>query len=299
MEFRIDGVVREKESKQPVRGLLVHPVDKDRLYTELLGYVITNSDGSFSIGYACEDFEELFENQPDIHLEIYGSTIARYPERINGNPIYTTERRVRFSDGGREYFEIEIPSDQLGADVPDIQHISTLGADNWKRLIHEYVEQHPVKFHYEQCKGFASPRLVVTAKFPFFGTSDVFSVRNFRKLIVNVTNNGNGISFSTYVEVFEGPLGFGHRLIDYRLCSYQILTVNPGQTVTISMRYNRLMRSGSLVVVCFDPFLDPLGFHIVEQKHHDHLTSWHYFSAALAGPHTTFYNHNSPLLVNP
>jgi hypothetical protein len=37
MEFKITGIVREKESNRPIQGLLVRAFDKDMFFTDLLG----------------------------------------------------------------------------------------------------------------------------------------------------------------------------------------------------------------------------------------------------------------------
>lgn len=290
MEFMITGIVREKESKRPVPGLLVRAFDKDLLYSDLLGNAVTDQHGTFSIGYEGKDFQELFDKRPDIYLDIYGSATAREPGRAGDSPIYTTERHVRFNAGRREYFEIEIPRKQLGTDAPGIGVISVPEPGRWKVLIDEYTEEHPVDFHYDVDKGFAVPRLACTSRFAHVGG---FRVGDSVTETVAVINNGNGISFSSYVEIYEGPFGFGHRLRDYRLCDYRILTINPRQTVDVQLQCNRLLTKGSIVVVCFDPFLDPLGFHLVEQVQHDHITSEHYIGWDGA---TTYYPHNSPYI---
>lgn len=272
MEFVIAGVVREKESKLPVPGLLVRAFDKDLLYTDVLGNAITASDGAFSIGYEGRDFRELFEKRPDIYLNIYGSAVARDPSRAD-KPIYTTKSHVRFNAGRREYFRIEIPREQLGDDAPGTRIVHTPEPGEWKGLIDKFIQEHPVDYQYDPDKGFMAPRLECTSNFGpeirYLGIEDSGTVT------VTVTNKGNGISFSAYVEVYEGPWGYTHPLRDYRLCDYEALTINPGQTVDVELRWNRLREAGRIVGVCFDPFLDPRGFHLVEQ-YNDHITSIHY-----------------------
>lgn len=292
MEFSITGIVREKESKQPIPGLLVRAFDKDLFYADLLGNAITASDGSFSIGYEGKDFQELFDRRPDIYLDIYGSATAREPGRAGDSPIYTTKKHVRFNAGRREHFKIEIPHGRLGVDAPGIGVISTPKPGRWKELIDAYIKEHPVDFRYDAEKGFMVPS-VSFASTDWPGPVPVGSSGTRR---IALTNKGNAISFSCYVEIYEGPFGFGHRLRDYRLCDYQILTINPGQTVNVELRYNRLMTKGALVAVCFDPFLDPLGFHLVEQIQHGHLTSQHYYTTYENGTSTWYAPHNSPYI---
>lgn len=273
MEFKITGIVREKESERPVPGLLVRAFDKDMFFTDLLGNAITASDGTFSLGYEGKDFQELFEKRPDIYLDIYGSATAKDPGRVGDKPIHTTKRHVRFNAGRREFFLIEIPHDKLGEDAPGTGIVSTPEPGKWKGLIDDYIKTHPVDFHYNPDKGFMAPRLECTSNFgPEIRDLDLGDSAT---VTVRVTNKGNGISFATYVEVYEGPGGYTHPLRDYRLCDYKIITINPGQTVDVKLNWNRLLIQGRTVGVCFDAFLDPRDFHLVEQCN-DHITSIHY-----------------------
>jgi len=249
MEFKITGVVREKESKRPVPGLLVRAFDKDLFYDDLLGNAITGSDGTFSIGYEGKDFQELFEKRPDIYFVIYGSATARDPGRAGDKPIYTTG--VRFKAGLREHFLIEIPHEQLYGIVPSPE------PGEWKKLIDEYIRTHPVDFQYDPDKGFAVPRLECTD----WDTTELRAVRphigESAWLTVMVANRGNGASYSAYVQLWEGPFGYDVPWRDRRLCDFRILTINPGQTVPVRLCYTRQRESCMFDVVCFDPFLDP------------------------------------------
>ena len=273
MEFKITGIVREKESKSPIPSLLVRAFDKDLFYTDLLGNAITASDGTFSLGYEGKDFKELFEKRPDIYLNIYGSATVRDPGRAGDNPIYTTQQHTRFNADKREFFVVEIPREMLGEDASNTGIVSTPELGKWKELIDDYIKTHPVDFHYNPDKGFMAPRLECTSN---FGPE----IRNLElgergMVTVKVTNKGNGISFTTYVKVYEGPTGYTHPLKDYRLCDYKSVTINPGQTVDVKLNWTRLLHKGRIVGVCFDPFLDPRGFQLVEQ-YNDHITSVHY-----------------------
>lgn len=273
MEFIIKGIVREKESGIGVPNLLVRAFDKDLIFTDLLGNSITDSNGAFSIGYEGKDFKELFEKRPDIYFDIFGSATIEDPGRPGDKPIYTTKRYIRFNAGRREYFVIEIPRDQLGDDAPGTDIIPTPAPGEWKTLIDKYIEEHPIDFQYDAEKGFMAPRLDCTSNFG----PDIrnLSVGESTEVTVIVTNKGNGISYNSYVEIYEGPWGYVHPLRDYRLCDYQIVTINPGQTVNIKLEWQRLLSKGRIVGVCFDPFLDPRGFQLVEQ-YNDHITSLHY-----------------------
>ena len=273
MEFEITGIVREKETQWAIPGLLVRAFDKDLFFTDVLGNAVTDRNGHFALGYEGKDFEEIFERKPDIYLEIYGSATARDPGRTGDSPVYSTRNTVRFNAGRREFFMIEIPRDQLGEDSPtDGAHTSPEPGE-WKPLIDEYIREHPLDYQYDPDKGFMRPQLVCTSNFGpeirDLGVGDPGTVT------VQVTNQGNGISFNAQVEAYEGPGGYSHSLRDYRLCDYQVLTICPWQTMDVKLRWNRLLEKGRCVGVCFDPFLDPRGFTVVEQ-YNSHITSIHY-----------------------
>lgn len=276
MEFKITGIVREKQSQRPVPDLLVRAFAKDVLFTDLLGSAITASDGTFALGYEGKDFQELFDKRPDIYLDIFGSATAKDPGRVGDKPIYTTKSCVGFNAGRQEYFLIEIPHDELGEDAPGTGIVSTPEPGKWKESIYNYAKTHPVNFRYNPDKGFMAPRLECTSK---FGPDAMFlveylSLGDSATVTVRVTNKGNGISFACYVEVYDGPGGLS--LEDYRLCDYKIITINPGQTVDVKLNWNNRLPRGRIVGVCFDPFLDPRGFHLVEQGN-DHITYLLYY----------------------
>lgn len=275
MEFKIIGIVREKESKRPVPGLLVRAFDKDLFYTDLLGNAITAQDGTFALGYEGKDFKELFERSPDIYLNIYGSATAKDPGRARDAPIYTTKKHVRWNAGRQEYFVVEIPHDQLGKDALGTRFVPTPEFGEWKELIDVYTKECPPDFQYDPDKGFMAPRLECTSNFgPEIRN---LNVGESTTVTVTITNKGNGISFCSYVEVYEGPRGYTHPLREYRLCDYKIVTINPGQTLDVKLNWSRLLTSGRCVGICFDPFLDPRSFQLVEQ-YHDHITSIHYIN---------------------
>jgi len=256
MKFKITGVVREKESKTRIPGLLVRSFDKDLFYDDLLGNAITGSDGTFAIGYEGKDFQELFEKRPDIYLVIYGSATTRDPGVAGDMPIYTTKRSIRFNAGRQEHFVIEIPREQLGSDAPGAAIVPTPEPDEWKGLIDEYIRAHPIDYQPDPEKGFAAPKLHISLwdrdpkDSPDIGESQWQTFR--------VTNRGNSTSFSTYVQVYEGGENvFGVPWREFRLCDYRILTIGPGQTIDVKLRFTRQLGFLRCLGLCFDPFLDP------------------------------------------
>lgn len=274
MEFKITGLVIEKESKRPVPGLIVRAFDKDLFYTDLLGNAVTAQNGTFELGYEGKDFQELFEKHPDIYLNIYASAAVKDPSRTKDTPIYSTKKHVRWNAGRREHFIVEIPHNQLGEDAPDNGFVHTPAYGKWKELIDDYFKEHPLDFQYNQDLGFMAPLLECKAT-KNFGEMSGLKIGDSTTVSVTVINKGNGISFCTCIETYEGPFGWSHPLQKYRLCDYKIITINPGETLEVKLKWDRSLGDGSIVCICYDPFLDPRGFQIVNSRH-DHIDLRHF-----------------------
>lgn len=111
MKYEINGVVVEKESGAPVRGLFVRAYDKDLIYDDLLGTATTDDEGRFTMAYSERDFRELFEKKPDIYLEVYAP-----PMRF----LVNTKDAIRWGASTDEHFVIEIDRETLGDNAPGL-----------------------------------------------------------------------------------------------------------------------------------------------------------------------------------
>jgi FtsP/CotA-like multicopper oxidase with cupredoxin domain len=120
--FKIQGLIREKESGTGVGNLLVKAYDQDLLFDDLLGTALTGADGKFEIEGFAGDFSELLEQCPDIYLKIYTRDTRR--------EIYSTEEGVRYDAEGIENFEVSIPAANLGELAPS--HAGLLTKDGEK-----------------------------------------------------------------------------------------------------------------------------------------------------------------------
>jgi hypothetical protein len=109
MRFRISGRVYEQESGLGVEGLIIRAYDKDLLYDDLLGTIVTGDDGHFQLSYTESDFRELFDRQPDVYLSIYAP-----PYQF----LMDTKDAVRWNAGSDEKFEVSIPRRVLGDHAP-------------------------------------------------------------------------------------------------------------------------------------------------------------------------------------
>lgn len=113
MKMRVMGIVREKESGEPVAGLIVHAYDKDLVSSDLLGKTQTGTDGKFLIEYDSVDFQELLDRNPDIYIEIFRSSDVKEQKTKRVKPIYTTRKSIRHNASSSEKYYIEISKKQL------------------------------------------------------------------------------------------------------------------------------------------------------------------------------------------
>lgn len=119
--FLIYGTVVARSSGRPLANLIIEALDKDLLFDDRLGSVITDRDGGFEIRYERADFQELFfDHKPDIYLRV---------RRGDGRIIYTTADRVRYEAGRTEAFHIRIPEHALDLGGNSMQNVIKLVLD--------------------------------------------------------------------------------------------------------------------------------------------------------------------------
>ena len=113
ISFKINGVVKDKDSNAPLEGLFIKAYDKDLLFDDLLGSAISNAAGEFEIIFEPQDFRDFFEARPDIYFKVFRSS--------GGKLVYDSSEAVRWNAGRNTRFEILIPAGQLGeADEKDM-----------------------------------------------------------------------------------------------------------------------------------------------------------------------------------
>lgn len=119
LDFRVNGIVYERETKRGLPSLIVRAYDKDPFYDDLLGDTTTDSSGRFEIRYTESDFRELFDRQPDIYFRIYDPSGDRL--------IHSTADSVRWNAGANEYFEVPIPKQKLPPSEEDVFLVDSQG----------------------------------------------------------------------------------------------------------------------------------------------------------------------------
>lgn len=106
--FQIVGKVVVSETVKGIPNLIIEALDKDLLFDDRLGSVITGINGNFQIQYARKDFQELFcDAKPDIYLRV---------RKSDGTQLLTTEEKVRYEAATTESFYIKIPKSLLEED---------------------------------------------------------------------------------------------------------------------------------------------------------------------------------------
>ena len=106
MKYEISGRVEEAESGRGVPGVIVRAFDKDLLFDDLLGEIMSSADGIFRVEYDETKFKDLFEKAPDIYLTV---------KTVSGKVLYTTGQATRFNATPRETFRIQITGETLRA----------------------------------------------------------------------------------------------------------------------------------------------------------------------------------------
>lgn len=203
--FKIHGTVMVRETGNGIPNVMVEALDKDLLFDDRLGSVVTDKDGNFEILYDKEDFQELFfDLKPDVYLRI---------RRPDGRIIYTTRDKVRYEAGRTEEFIVKI-SKNLIKEVEEMKENRMVEKERaeFKNLIIKNpnyfgtfpgVKIEPVKpmkanTKYEElrCIGFYPERDLLEAifdvKLPYGYKGDLCSAGSFEYVRFFVDWNGDG-----------------------------------------------------------------------------------------------------------
>jgi len=104
VKYEISGRVEEAESGRGVPGVIVRAFDKDLLFDDFLGEVMSDAHGIFRVEYNETRFKDLFEKAPDIYLAV---------KTVSGIMLHTTKQATRFNASPRETFRLQIPGETL------------------------------------------------------------------------------------------------------------------------------------------------------------------------------------------
>lgn len=104
MSYEISGSVIEPESGRGVPGVVVTAFDKDLLFDDLLGEVLTDDRGAFHVVYEASQFRDVAERAPDIYLTL---------KTLDGKLLLSTKDTTRVDASEQETFRLELPSATL------------------------------------------------------------------------------------------------------------------------------------------------------------------------------------------
>ena len=95
-EWVARGVVRYEDNTAGA-GLTVSLFDKDLIFDDALGTILTDDAGRFQIIYRADKFRDLFEKQPDLYLKVLDK---------KGTELYTSKDAIRSEAGQATDFRI-------------------------------------------------------------------------------------------------------------------------------------------------------------------------------------------------
>lgn len=121
IHFQIHIQVVIEETGIPLPGLFVKAYDKDFLFDDLLGSVITDKQGKGDIICDRGDFNEFFDKRPDVYFRIY----APDHERV----LFETSDAVKWNADRNSFFVVRVPLIELyGAHAePSVQLFNNSG----------------------------------------------------------------------------------------------------------------------------------------------------------------------------
>jgi hypothetical protein len=99
-EVRVKGQVIHPKTGEPVAGVVVEAIDKDVRQHDLLGVVITDTEGRFEIAFDAKAYKESGEKEPEIMLSV-GLDRKR--------KLYVADQPVTFVENKPEAVTITLP----------------------------------------------------------------------------------------------------------------------------------------------------------------------------------------------
>lgn len=94
----VKGKILSADGKS-VEGVEVSLYDKDLLFDERLGTILTDAQGCFTIVYKTQDFSDLCEADPDLYVKVL--------DRKN-KVLYSSRKTVRYKAGCKEIINIKL-----------------------------------------------------------------------------------------------------------------------------------------------------------------------------------------------
>lgn len=200
--FSIRGRITDKKSGRGVFGLFVKAFDKEHLYDDLLGEVITDRNGNYEIVYDRKNFRELFfENRPKLYLRVTSA---------QGKEVLVTKERVRYLADRTKAFDISIAVADLIPRIPEFS-IHVIRPEDFLTLHFTFnnliINDEYLQRRYRQYPAY------ITVEFPpqniaeeaFFEVADKFPVAADPNKDVDDNSTGNQTPFFPCQTRLAGP----------------------------------------------------------------------------------------------
>ncbi|HEX3758444.1 MAG TPA: hypothetical protein VHW23_07040 [Kofleriaceae bacterium] len=104
MDYEIFGTVVEPSSGRGVPGVVIAAFDKDPVFDDFLGEVMSTPTGAFRLVYSERKFKSVFDRKPDLYVKV---------KTVDGHELLDTKGATRFNASAREEFRIELTADVL------------------------------------------------------------------------------------------------------------------------------------------------------------------------------------------
>jgi plastocyanin len=108
-EFRVSGIVCDKETKEGICGLQVEAWDKDKIFDDHLGKAITDEEGRFTIEFEASRFSKgYWERKPDIYFKIF----------CDIDLVFDSKHSVLWNAGHKTDVKLLVPFERWRGRVP-------------------------------------------------------------------------------------------------------------------------------------------------------------------------------------
>ena len=104
MNYELFGTVVEPTSGRGVPGVVIAAFDKDPVFDDLLGEVLSTPTGEFHLVYSEQKFKSFFDRKPDLYVKV---------KTIDGHELLSTKGSTRFNASEKEEFHLELAADVL------------------------------------------------------------------------------------------------------------------------------------------------------------------------------------------
>jgi hypothetical protein len=104
MNYELFGMVVEPKSGRGVPGVVIAAFDKDPVFDDFLGEVLSSPTGEFHLAYSEQKFKSFFDRKPDLYVKV---------KTIDGRELLTTKGATRFNASEKEEFHLELTADVL------------------------------------------------------------------------------------------------------------------------------------------------------------------------------------------